>query len=67
VATQRPPERFRNSDPSTGDEWRPGEEWVLKESDPNDSTAFGEDDQVLVLWTTPDGSSSQILANGDLP
>jgi FlaG/FlaF family flagellin (archaellin) len=54
------------SDAPTGDEWRPGEEWVLEESDPNGNSGFGDGDQVLVLWNSGDGSS-QILANGDLP
>jgi flagellin-like protein len=55
------------SNPPSGDEWRPGEEWELKDDDPGDGDDFAPDQQVLVLWTTPDGSSSQILANGDLP
>jgi len=51
------------SDP--GDVWQPGETWVLE--DVGGSGDFASDQQVLVLWTAPDGSGSQILANGDLP
>ncbi|WP_323674666.1 type IV pilin N-terminal domain-containing protein [Halorubellus sp. PRR65] len=54
-----------DSTPPSGDAWRPGEEWVLE--DTGGGGDFGENEQVLVLWTTPDGSGSQILANGDLP
>jgi FlaG/FlaF family flagellin (archaellin) len=48
-----------------GDVWQPGEEWVLE--DVGGSDDFASDQQVLVLWTTPDGGASQILANDDLP
>jgi flagellin-like protein len=66
--------QYAGSDPSTmglamdrhtGDVWEPGEKWVIKEDG-----AVGDFDggqQVLVLWTTADGSSSQILESGDLP
>ncbi|MFC6951900.1 type IV pilin N-terminal domain-containing protein [Halorubellus litoreus] len=49
-----------------GDVWQPGEEWVLGVTT-GETSAFDDGEQVLVLWTTPDGASSQILANGDLP
>ncbi|WP_227132227.1 type IV pilin [Halorubellus salinus] len=59
---------WMTSTPPSGDDvWRPGEEWVLEDSNPGASGDFASDQQVLVLWTTPDGSASQILANGDLP
>jgi flagellin-like protein len=50
----------------SGDEWRPGETWTLKDKNAG-GDSFAPNQQVLVLWTTPDGASSQILANGDLP
>jgi FlaG/FlaF family flagellin (archaellin) len=56
-----------NSNPPGGGEWRPGEMWKLADPNPGSGGDFASDQQVLVLWTTPDGSSSQILANGDLP
>jgi len=56
-----------DSNPPSGEEWRPGESWVLEDSNPGSGGDFASDQQVLVLWTTLDGSSSQILANGDLP
>jgi FlaG/FlaF family flagellin (archaellin) len=56
-----------DSNPPGGDEWRPGEAWVLEDSNPGSGGDFASDQQVLVLWTAPDGSGSQILANGDLP
>lgn len=54
------------SQPS-GDMWRPGEKWELNDPDPGSGTDFQSDQQVLVLWTTSNGQSSQILASGDLP
>lgn len=56
-----------DSNPPNGDEWRPGETWELTDPDPGTGGDFASDQQVLVLWTAPDGSGSQILANGDLP
>lgn len=54
------------STPPSGDRWRPGEAWELTDVNPGGGGDFASDQQVLVLWTTPDGSSSQILANGDV-
>ena len=58
---------WMTSTPPSGDEWRPGEAWVLADPNPGSGGDFASDQQVLVLWSAPDGSSSQILANGNLP
>jgi hypothetical protein len=50
----------------SGSTWRTGESWVLEDPDLGSGSDFASDQQVLVLWTTPDGAS-QILADGDLP
>ncbi|NHN42109.1 type IV pilin [Halorubellus sp. JP-L1] len=49
-----------------GDVWQPGEKWVLGVAT-GESSNFDDNEQVLVLWNSPQGSSTQILANGDLP
>lgn len=48
-----------------GDQWKPGEEWVLEYN--GGAGSFSSDEQVLVLWHSSDGRSTQILADGDLP
>lgn len=53
-----------DSTPPSGSMWRPGETWVLED---DGGGTFATDQQVLVLWTTSNGESSQILESGDLP
>jgi len=45
-----------------GSTWEPGETWKLE-----DDGGLATDQQVLVLWTSANGKSSQILESGDLP
>jgi len=51
----------------SGSQWRPGETYVVEDPNPGSGGDFASGQQVLVVWTSDDGGSSQILERGTLP